>query len=190
MSFDVRSTAFGCLAALVILVACGERAAPVDSGHAAGAPPAALRRLEGRQLARDLALREDLTLRLGEAVPRGWASRVAAAAPCRDGSCPDSGYWFAPPLAGGLAGLTAHVGAQRRVHMMQGSFADSVPFDTVLARWTAKYGAPSSESRAPGGDARVLWQDAVTTIELTGTPGTRSRSWFIISDDSGGIRRE
>ncbi|MHB0950064.1 MAG: hypothetical protein ACYC4J_13545 [Gemmatimonadaceae bacterium] len=182
MSFDVRAAAIDCLLLAVTLAACGERAAPVDSGHAPAAPATVLVRRADRSLARDFPVREGVAIVLGARVPAGWTSRVQNVAAC-EGSCPDSGYWFGPPLAGDLTGVAAHPAQGGRIAIIQGAVDGRVPFDSVLARFVARLGAPSSDARAPGGDARVTWQDSATTVELTGTPGTSSRSWFIITDD-------
>ncbi|HEY0997928.1 MAG TPA: hypothetical protein VGD77_18200, partial [Gemmatimonadaceae bacterium] len=148
---------------------------------------AALARRADRSLARDVEVRDGVTITLGQPAPAGWNSRVPNSATC-DGACPDSGYWFAPPLAHDFAGVAAHPGMNGRIVLIQGSTDGRVPFDSVLARFIARLGAPSSEARAPGGDARVSWQDSVTTVELTGTPGAASRSWFLVSDDAAATR--
>lgn len=173
----------GCLLLTLAVAACGERAAPVDSGHAPAAPATALSRRADRSLPRDLTLRDGLSIALGERAPSGWNSRVANIASCQ-GSCPDSGYWFGAPLANDVTGVAAHPGTNGRIVLIQGSVDARVPFDSVLARFVARLGAPSSEARAAGGDARVTWQDSVTTVELSGTPGSASRSWFLMSDDA------
>lgn len=185
MSFSVRVPTRDCLLLSLTLAACGERATPVDSGHAPAAPATALARRADRSLARDLPVRDGVTLGLGQPVPSGWSSRVQNIATC-EGSCPDSGYWFGPPLANDLAGVAAHPGMDGRTVLIQGSVSGRVPFDSVRARFVARLGAPSSEARAPGGDARITWQDSVTTVELTGTPdgGAGSRTWFLLADDS------
>lgn len=174
----------GCLLLLTLAIAaCGERAAPVDSGHAPAAPATALARRADRSLPRDLPLRDGVAITLGARVPAGWSSRVANTATCQ-GSCPDSGYWFGPPLVNDFSGVAAHPGMGGRIVLIEGSVDGRVPFDSVLARFVSRFGAPSSEARAPGGDARVTWQDSVTTVELSGTPGAASRSWFLMSDDT------
>ena len=188
MSFDGGTIRKGCLAVVIILSACGEGGSAVDSSHGPEIPPAALARRAGTSLARELAVRQGLTLRLGDAVPKGWNSRVENTLACEGSACPDSGYWFAAPLVNGLAGVGVHPDRAGKVALVQASYVDTIPFDSVLAQWKGRLGAPSSESRAPGGDARVLWQDDVTSIELTGTPGARSKSWLIMSNDTGRAR--